>query len=88
VLPAVIVNEPAVPEHIVVPALIVAVGCGATVTVETDEFTTAQTPLCTTALYSVVTAILLYVYGLPVYEIFDQVVPPSTDDCQLSIEPV
>ena len=48
-----------VPEHIVVPLFIDAVGRLFTVIVVEDEFTDAQTPLCTTALYAVVLVRLL-----------------------------
>lgn len=44
------------PLHIVSPVVVIApaVNCGRTVTVAIALFADAQTPLCTTALYSVV----------------------------------
>jgi hypothetical protein len=87
-LPTVTVRIPVLDPQIVVPALIVAVSGGLTTTVDAVELAAAHTPLCTTALYWVVVVKLLYVYGELVLAMFDQVAPPSVDDCQFRIFPV
>jgi hypothetical protein len=59
VLVVVTVNVVEEPEHTEVEPLMVAIGNGLTVIVVAEEFAGGQTPLCTTALYMVVTVMLV-----------------------------